>query len=106
MSEATVPQQLRLLKAITVRTGAIHDAQALQLKIWPTLIPNVTHSVALVDANKKSVKYVCQSSGLRPSKKMRLLCEHICEWTRTILWNETKVVIEINKKKVFDSSVK
>jgi hypothetical protein len=101
---STPEEQLQLLKAMTLRTGAIHEAQALQLKMWPTLIENITKSEAQVDTEKKTVTFVCESSGLRPSKHQRLLFENIEKWVRNILWNETRVVIKINKKRVFDSS--
>jgi len=106
MSEvkATTPeQQLQLLKAMTLRTGAIHDAQALQLKMWPTLIPGVFKSEARVDVEKKMVMFVCESNANRPTKARRLLFENIDKWVKNILWNETHVVIKINNKKVFDS---
>jgi hypothetical protein len=102
--KATTPEeQLQLLKAVTIRTGAIHDAQALQLKMWPTLIPGVTSSEARVDVENKKVLFVCKSNALRPTKKTALLYKNIAKWVQNILWNETQVVIKINGKAVFNS---
>jgi len=96
-------EQLQLLKAMTVRTGSIHEAQALQLRMWPRMIHGVTKAEARVDTDKQQVTMICESTALRPTKMTKKLCEEICKWTRTILWDKTKVVIKINGKVVFDS---
>ena len=101
---ATLEEQLQLLKGMTVRTGMIHEAQALQLKSWPMLIPNVTKAEARVDTELQTVTFVCESKGLRPSKKAKLMYQNIATWVRNILWNETRIVIQINGKQVFDTS--
>jgi hypothetical protein len=103
MNKASLPEQLALLKTMTVTTGAIHEAQALQLKMWPRLIQKVTKSEARVDVEKRTVTYICESTGLRPTKSVKLTCTNICQWTRNLLWDETKVVIKINGKTVFNS---
>jgi len=99
-----VREQLQLLKAMTVRTGSIHEAQVLQLKSWPMLIQNVTKAKAKVDVKTKLVVFDCESTGTRATKLQKKLFESICEWTRSILWNETTVRIIINGKVVFDST--
>ena len=102
--DKSIFSQLQILKAMTVRTGIIHEAQAIQLKTWPMLIDNVIQSEARVFPETKTVKFICTSSGLRPTKKMKETCENIGKWTKTLLWDDTRVVVEINKKKVYDSS--
>jgi hypothetical protein len=105
IAKAVTPEeQLQLLKAVTIRTGGIHDAQALQLKMWPTLIPGVYKSEARVNVDKKTVTFVCESKSLRPTKRAKLLYANIAKWTQNILWNETKVIIKINDKAVYNSS--
>jgi hypothetical protein len=105
IAKAVTPEeQLQLLKAVTIRTGAIHDAQALQLKMWPTLIPGVYKSEARVNVDKKIVTFVCESNSLRATKRSKLLYANIAKWTQNILWNETKVIIKINDKAVYNSS--
>lgn len=106
-SAATPEEQLQLLKAVTIRTGAIHDAQALQLKMWPMLIPGVTKAEARVDVDKRTVIFVCKSTAKgQPTKQNRLLFENIAKWVKTLLWNESLVIIKINNKAVFNSTVK
>lgn len=103
----SVQEQLNLLKGMTIRTGSIHEAQALQLRNWPLLIPNVEHSEARVDAENRTVLFLCKTpKGTRLTKKAAKTCENICEWVRNILWDDTKVVIKIDGKKVFDSALK
>ena len=96
-------EQLLWLKSNTIRTGAIHDAQAFQLKMYPMMLPDVTTAEARVDVERKTVAFVAESSGLRPTKKFRQICEAIETWTRTILWDDTFVTIEVNGKKVYES---
>jgi hypothetical protein len=102
--KATVEEQLQLLKGMTVRTGMIHEAQALQLRNWPMLIPSVSKAEARVDTELQTVTFVCKANRLYSNKKTKLLYKNIGEWVRNLLWNETRVVIEINGKKVFDTA--
>jgi len=106
MTQVPVKDQLQYLKGMTIRTGSIHEAQALQLRNWPLLIPNVVSAEAQVDVEGQSVTFICTSKGTRPTKKQKLTCDNICEWVRTLLWNETKVIIIVNKKTIFDSDRK
>lgn len=95
-------EQLMLLKMMTLKTGVIHEAQALQLKVWPTLIEGVESSVAKVDPKNKKVIFELKGS-LRPTKKSKEMFAAIKSWTRTILWNDTKVVFKYKKKVIYDS---
>jgi hypothetical protein len=104
--EISIRDQLMLLKAATIRTGAIHEAQVLQLKMWPLLIPNVIKAEVSIDAEKKLVFFKCESKGLRASKKMKLVCENIDAWVKQLLWPETTVTIKINDRQIYDSRTK
>lgn len=104
--EVSIKEQLMLLKGATIRTGAIHEAQVLQLKMWPLLFPNVTTAEVSIDPEKKIVFFKCDSKGLRASKKMRLIAENIDSWVKQLLWPETTVVIKINDKQIYDSRTK
>ena len=101
---ATISEQLQLLKGMTIRTGVIHEAQALQLKSWPMLIPNVTKAEARVDTDLQMVTFVCEARKVSNAKRTKLLYRNIAEWVRNILWNDTRVIVEINGKKVFDTA--
>lgn len=103
MTSATFLEQLALLKSMTVRTGAIHEAQVLQLKMWPLLIPDVNKAEASVDTERKMVTYKCETDSNRPTKKKAQTMENIAIWTKKMLWDETVVVFTLNGKKVYDS---
>lgn len=92
-----------LLKATTIRTGAIHEAQVLQLKIWPRLNPMISKSEARVDVENKTVTFVCESGSLRPKKSDRVFFENLEKWVKDLLWDETTVTVRINDKIVFES---
>lgn len=103
-AKASTEEQLQLLKGMTVRTGMIHEAQALQLRNWPLLIPSVSKAEARVDTENQTVTFACKAGRVYTNKKTKLLYKNISEWVRQLLWPETRVVVEINGKKVFDTS--
>jgi hypothetical protein len=103
MSKATLMEQLALLKGMTLRTGAIHEAQALQLKMWPMMIPDVDKAEAQVDTERKIVTYKCEAGSTRATKKKRETMDNIVTWTRKILWDDTVVVFILNNKTVYDT---
>lgn len=96
-------EQLMLLKAMTVRTGSIHEAQALQLKMWPMMIKGVYLVEARIDTEHQEVTMLCDADGFKMDKLNKRLVKEICSWTRKILWDKTKVVIKINGKAIFNS---
>lgn len=108
MDKDTVMEQLMQLKAMTVRTGGIHDAQKLQLMRWPELSKNVKINATKVkvDPENKAVYMECvgNTKVYKTDKFDEKLFKNILSWVRTILWDETRVVIKINKKRVFDSA--
>jgi len=101
--ELTIHQQLGLLKDLTVRLGMIHEAQSLQLKHWPLLIPNVDKAKAEVDVERKLVMYNCESKKFRKTKKVLKYFENIDSWTKQLLWDETSVQFLVNGEVLYDS---
>jgi hypothetical protein len=92
-------EQLILLKSVTLRTGAIHEAQALQLKMWPKLMEGVASSEAKVDVeNKKVVFNIKATEEFNSSKINKRIAKEIISWTRLILWDQTEVVFKVNRK--------
>jgi hypothetical protein len=97
--------QLLLLKTVTVRTGATHEAQHLQLKMWPLLIKGVTRKTKVhIDPEKKLVSY-----ALDIDKKFKLdpitrrMIKEISGWTKFILWDETDVIFTAKNKVLHDT---
>ena len=97
----TMKEQLAYLKGMTLRLGSIHEAQALQLKLWPRLIPGIDESEARVDVEKQSVRFVCTGKKFRKTKKVSEFLVNIDRWVKKLLWDSTFVVFEVNGKEVF-----
>lgn len=106
MDSQKIREQLLYLKGVTVRIGAIHEAQALQLRRWPLLIPSVKSSEANVDIETKTVVYNCKTKkgDVFTKEQLQTSLVAICKWTQTLLWNETRVLVYFGKKKVIDSN--
>ncbi len=103
MTSATFLEQLALLKTMTIRTGAIHEAQALQLKMWPLLIPDVAKAEAHVDTERKIVTYRCKTKSNKNAKKRTDTMDNIVTWTRKMLWDDSTVIFIVNDKAVYDT---
>lgn len=103
--EMSMLQQLMYLKGLTVRTGSIHEAQALQLRNWGLLIPGVKTSTAKIDCDHQMVTFILtsKSKNFRTTEMVKSLCSNINVWTKKILWDNTTVIIECGKRTLFDS---
>lgn len=101
MTEDKIFEQLALLKSVTLRTGAIHEAQKVQLLNWPKLIPGV-YGNPVVKWKDRSITMECKSKLKRSNPLVKKTCQNIGEWVRCILWDDTKLTIVINDKAVFE----
>lgn len=100
----SVKQQLAYLKGITVTTGGIHDAQALQLKNYPLVIDGVKKAKTKIDSEHKLVHYeLTFDEGATFGEAAKQVCDAIVLWVRTIIWDETAVVFYSGKEVVYDS---
>jgi hypothetical protein len=62
--------QLVMLREMTKRFGSIHEAQALQLKLWPFTVDNtLENSNAAVDFENKHVSFEWLGSTMKIDKK-------------------------------------
>lgn len=90
------------LKDLTRRTGTIHDAQALQLRIWPRIaIPNSTQSVAKVDTKKCTVLFEVTRKGRQPKNQQRLF-KVLDENVKFMLGDWWSVSVKEGKKIIFE----
>ena len=104
-TEMEVHQQIMLLRDITVRTGAIHEAQVVQLKLWPYVAYNNVeqceiHIHADPELINKSprVEYRLITKGRGIGAKPQKRHEAIALWTRELLGDAFEVVVFINGK--------
>jgi hypothetical protein len=101
MHVPTELEQFAALKSMTIRTGAIHDAQALQLRNWPLMIPGVASAEARLDVENRTLTYVLKA---RPVKGVIPACKEIAKLIRTyLLWDDTAIVFKAGKKVIYDS---
>lgn len=100
-------EQLVYLKGIMERTGAIHEAQALQIRNYPRLIPNIKKAETTISPDSHMVIYDCVSEkkNFRKSKKINEAIVNVVEWIRFVLWNDTTVELKVNGKCVYDSRI-
>lgn len=99
MNKLSVQDQLLQLKAMTVRTGAIHEAQALQLRTWPLLIPGVKSCETVVDVESQLVTFNCATEGkFKKTKTAKEWMNRIDGFTKLLLWPETKTKFVFNGK--------
>jgi hypothetical protein len=103
-TDAEIRVQLQHLKAMTIRTGGIHEAQQLQMKRWILLFPNAeVGSKVRVDPEDKTAYYLIKSEKHKASQLFDNTCKAVEEWTRYILWNETRIVVKVNSKVAYES---
>ena len=103
MGKLTTVEQIAMLKAMTLRTGAIHEAQAHQLKMWPLLAHGIATSEARVDADAHVVKFVCTGKKFKRTKMVKRTFTAVKDWVRILLWDDAHVVFEVDGKEVYRS---
>lgn len=105
MAKMTMKEQLGQLKALTERLGTLHEAQILQIRNYPLLIPGVVRAETNIDIDKKIVSYKCSSGEkkFRNTAKVALAIEKIYEFIKYVAWTDTILEIKINGKDIFDS---
>ena len=101
---AKIREQLDLLKGTTISTGAIHEAQKLQLQMWPRMLSHVKSVTSVsVSHENKLVVFNCTQGETSASAVDKKIYPAIREWVRNILWNETEIVIKLDRKVAYDS---
>jgi hypothetical protein len=102
MTTATIIEQLQHLKALTVRTGAIHEAQALQVRNYPMLVDGITNSETKIDVERKMVIYKIKCKRKLKEKEL-VKFKKIEEYIRFVLWPDTLLVVKRGAVVLFDS---
>jgi hypothetical protein len=76
-------KQLMLLRALTATTGAVHEGQLLQLRMWAALAFDFTTWQAEVDVANKTVIYTV---GKIVNKKSEKLVKCVASLDNSIHW--------------------
>jgi hypothetical protein len=93
MSENTW-EQLVLLRQLTARTGALHEAQVQHLKLWPRILfPNVRAKTSVdVDGHKVVVEVYTKTGGAAKAILPKP-AETLNEWVKALLGGEWEVTV-------------
>lgn len=107
MAKVTLKEQLIHLKGITERLNTVHEAQIVQLRNYPRLIPNISSAETRLDIDKHSIVYECSSESpvFRKTKKVKTAIENVVTWIRTVVWDDTTVEFIVNGKSVYDTRI-
>ncbi|NBP13491.1 hypothetical protein EBU95_03715 [bacterium] len=96
--------QLMLLKEATNRFGSLHEAQVLQLKMYPLLLNGVKKAETHVDIEKKMIFFkILDGKKFKLTKKNKNIIDKIVSWTRNLLWDDCSIVILNNDTVVYDT---
>ena len=96
MTEHEFKEQLGLLKGLTVKFGILHEAQTLQLEMWPLVIFNAISNTTTVDTEKHIVNFkVVINKSISQAKKEEGK-KVLQSWVRTILWDNSGVEVEFS----------
>lgn len=111
MSEIYQPgkvEQFAMLRDMTARLGVLHEAQVLQLKLWPhTLIPNLNRFEILVDVQGRALEYHVQFQGRAPAKtKLKAPLAKLEECVRWLLGETWKVRVHHGQKLLWGEAFK
>jgi len=107
MKKMDVKAQLYHLKGITERLNTIHEAQALQLRNYPRLIPNIKSAETKIDIDKHLIIFECESESkmFRKTKKTKIAIDNIVTWIRSIVWDDSILEVIVNGKSVYDTRI-
>jgi hypothetical protein len=109
MSKLDWTAQLVLLRGMTQKLGVIHEAQALQIRLWPyTVDPSLEKSEAKVDMEANRVEFVWTGSTFDIDKKYRKRLETLSDNVKFLLGEEWKISVTRDEELIFvsDTNVK
>lgn len=101
MAQASTQQQLQMLKEQTRLTGALHEAQVLQLKMWPLVVfQNAISSEFTWDPDKKVVAFKLDLPTSGPIGKPEWWQERtdgLNGWVQTLLGDEWCITVLVSQ---------
>jgi hypothetical protein len=94
--------QLLMLKDLTKRMGVLHEAQVLQLKMWPlTLFTHAKKTEERVNLETKEIDFdILQTKGKKPTD-LKERFEALDKWTRWLLGDDWVVRVRERGKVIF-----
>ncbi len=107
MSSIPIKEQLKYLKGVTDRLNVIHEAQVVQIRNYPRVIPNIKEAETKLNIDTRTITYDCVSENpvFRKTKKVRVAIENVVTWIRSVVWDDTTVEFVVNGKSVYDTRI-
>jgi hypothetical protein len=102
LANATQEEQLLLLRDMTARMGVLHEAQILQLKMWPLfLFDNLKKCEEHVNIENRVIEYhFLQTKGKYPKDKEARL-NALMDWTKWLLGHDWMIRVKERGKLIF-----
>lgn len=93
--ELTTAEKLAQLRYLTASTGALHEAQVAQLKIWPKVLFPCTESTVKVDIENKILWFTVKCSRkFRPNERGNRRAKALEQWCHDLLGKDWVVCLE------------
>ena len=97
--------QLILLRDLTNRTGAVHEAQVLQLKLWPfTIDGNLKKTVSSVDIDNKTVRFDWIGCTLKTAKDIAKVSK-LDEAVKFLFGKDWKIIVFADNLLIYPNKV-
>jgi hypothetical protein len=95
-------KQLLLLRDLTARMGVLHDAQALQMKMWPlVLFTHAKKTEQRVNIKEKEVDYILLQTKGKPPEDLEKRFAALNEWTKWLLGPDWLVRVKLRDKLIY-----
>ena len=99
--------QLVMLKDMTRRFGTLHEAQVLQLRLWPfTVNATLDNANAKVDIEGKRVEYVWTGSKMDLDKKYQFRLNTLNDNVKFLLGNDWSMTVICDGTTIFPLDTK
>jgi hypothetical protein len=99
IADASQEEQLLMLKGLTRSMGVLHEAQVLQLKMWPlVLFTHARKCEERVNLETREIDFVIlQTKGEAP-KDLEARMEALVGWTKWLLGDDWMVKVKLRNK--------
>lgn len=103
IGKVSVKQQLEMLREQTRLTGGLHEAQVLQLKMWPMVaFDHIVGSSFTWDPKTKVIKFKLELPKRGATKKLAWWKERVTAvqgWVHQLLGDEWQIQVEAGNQK-------
>jgi hypothetical protein len=101
--------QLLRLRALTGTLGALHEGQAMQLRLWPfTIDPELIKAEAHVDIENRKIVYIWKANhkkNFKPDKQYRFRLQELAKSIHLMLGETWTFTIKLNGTRIFPMGV-